>query len=303
MRTYLASLLLALSLTGTALADSSISTSTTTTGVASPAPAPNAKKWAELTGSALPPIGPLVAAEQTGNALQQASLSPKTKQAAKQGLDDLKKQADIKLTASIEVLERGIAAKKRNENEQADVIRRMNEHETTRPGPNATDGEVTQFNAGVEQLNKALTDVHAKIAADNDKFTKDFASALDDFEKWVGERAGEYVAAGQKLLSGEIKEGEAMRQLRKAATGIEQTAEVMDGGGGGLVGSDAVDTRGVEKWTPEQRAEEQKKPRVQAPKRKTPPPPPPPSVEPPSTSSDTAKSKQAANAAKPKRSR
>jgi hypothetical protein len=302
MRTYLASLLLALSLAGTAAADSP-TTSTTTATSPAPAPAPNAKKWAELTGSALPPIGPLVVAEQTGSALQQASLSPKTKQAAKQGLDDLKKQADIKLTASIEVLERGIAAKKRNESEQADVIRRMDEHEATRPGPNASDGEVTQFNAGVEQLNKELVGVHAKIASDNEKFTKDFAAALDDFEKWVAERAGEYVNAGQKLLSGEIKEGEAMRQLRKAATGIEQTAEVMDGGGDGLVGSDTVDTRGVDKWTPEQRAEEQKKPRVQVPKRKTPPPPPPPSPEPPATSSDTAKSKPSSNAAKPKRSR
>ena len=287
MRTYLASLLLAFGLAGTAMADSAVSTSTTTATAPAQVSGPNAKKWQELTGSPLQ-LGALALAEQTGDALQQASVSPKTKLAAHQGLADLKAQAELKLAPVVAVLDRAHAAKKRNESEQADVIRRMNEHEATRPGPDASEGEVNQFNAGVKVLNDALVRVHDQIRTDNEKFAKDFSAATTEFDNWMNTRANEYVTTGQKILSGEIKDdGLAWRQLRKAATGFEPAADVIDGGSSGMVGSDTVDARNVEKWTPEQRKAEQRKPRVQTPKRKNPPP----VVPPPSSSTDTAKSK------------
>jgi hypothetical protein len=283
MRTYLASLLLAMGLAVPAMADSAPSTSTTTVTAPAPAPAPNAAKLEELMGTKLPPFGPIIAAEQVNESLQHAALSPKTKLEAKKGLDTLKQELDVNLGPLAQILDHAVSVKKSNERAKEDLIRRMNEHEGSQPGENATQGDVDAYNARADQLNQEAATLNEKINHDNDKFTKDFADASDKLEAWMNARAGAYVDRGQKLLSGEIlDDSPAYKQLKKAAKGTDEAADVFDG-------SNTVDARNVPKWKKGEREAELRKPRVQVPAPKNPPPP----VPPPATSSDTAKSKPA----------
>lgn len=236
-------------------------------GSASADPLPNAARWAQLAKSPFPEIGAITEAEQLAAQIQGANVSPKTKQAAKEGLASLERDFDTQIGVVVEVLDRAVT--KKHENEEADgaLQREGNLIESRRPGPDASEGEVNQFNAQVADYNGRVSALQTKIENDNNTAAKEINEAGAKVDQWVASRVPIFVEAEHKAL--EMKEGLAWRQLLAAAAG--KTDLVFDGND-----TSTVDARDVVPMTPEERAKEQQKPRVQPPKTKHTKAPPPP---------------------------
>jgi hypothetical protein len=131
----------------------------------------------------------------------------------------------------------------------------------------AYDAEAERLNAEQEQARREMEERNKAI---NIKW-KELANPVDAWLK--GPSLRDFKRTGQALLDGKVTftKGMAWAQLTKAAGSSEAASQVMDHSD-----PNVVDATNVKPWTPEERAKELAKPRVQPLYRPKPPAPPPP---------------------------